>query len=708
VNAVALSADGKRLYTGAGRGATQYYSYVYSQDNGERVWDVETGKRLTYRPGKARFNADEFVLSFKPDLAQGHGAAILAATFSADGNTLFSGGSDREFSAWDSRSGEELRSFGNEQGKIEAVALDAPGESIAVAYASGSDAGNVVRLLDVKTGSERLRLDGPAAEWDAVTRALAFSPDGSQLLLAGQYGISKVTLASSTTGESSQAVNAERIHLADWQAGAMDVTFSADGLTGIAALSSGRLVTWLIANPLDQRRWLAHSEAALALASLPDGRRLVSGGADGRVIVWDLQTAAPLAELVGHAADVPIMNLDITPDGMWLASAGHDRQACVWRLADLDSAGERRATGAPEVIAGSVPVTDTLQALETQPISLRAARLTLGERIDRYIEPKRAVPRALAIGNVGATAIVATGRAWDPFVWLHPSEDWDVIGWPRITRPNDVSISLWDLSTSLPPVNLKTASSLHSDSIDALALSEDGTKLFSGGMDGQLIATDRASGDLLWSADALLWQVRKLLPLGDRLIVGSRWNTPPDGQVAALDASSGELLWAAQLSTAVVGLATAGDDSIVAAFADGRLVRIALADGSVIDSTELLRDVTAMRAGPEPDSFLIGSEDGRLSLVDYGGTERWTSTGHAGPIVAIAISSDGQRILTGSEDRTAALWSADTGAQILRLVGHGDDVVDVAFLPDEAGAVTISLDGTTRIWDLTEIQGPGE
>ena len=44
--------------------------------------------------------------------------------------------------------------------------------------------------------------------------------------------------------------------------------------------------------------------------------------------------------------------------------------------------------------------------------------------------------------------------------------------------------------------------------------------------------------------------------------------------------------------------------------------------------------------------------------------------GHTGPILAVAYSPDGQRIVTGSADHTAKVWDAASGKELLTLRGH--------------------------------------
>src|SRR5215470_11375084 len=71
--------------------------------------------------------------------------------------------------------------------------------------------------------------------------------------------------------------------------------------------------------------------------------------------------------------------------------------------------------------------------------------------------------------------------------------------------------------------------------------------------------------------------------------------------------------------------------------------------------------------------------------------------GHGGPVRAIAISSDGDNVLSGSFDTAAIRWSLKTEAaeQVLRF--HSDAVNAVAFL--KAGRMaTAGADAKIAIW----------
>jgi len=62
-----------------------------------------------------------------------------------------------------------------------------------------------------------------------------------------------------------------------------------------------------------------------------------------------------------------------------------------------------------------------------------------------------------------------------------------------------------------------------------------------------------------------------------------------------------------------------------------------------------------------------------------------TLEGHSGWVDSVAFSLDGQRVVSGSNDRTMRLWDIATGAALQMLKGHSDSVSSVAFSPDGKG-----------------------
>jgi WD40 repeat protein/serine/threonine protein kinase len=74
--------------------------------------------------------------------------------------------------------------------------------------------------------------------------------------------------------------------------------------------------------------------------------------------------------------------------------------------------------------------------------------------------------------------------------------------------------------------------------------------------------------------------------------------------------------------------------------------------------------------------------------------------GHEGKITSVAISSNGRRLVTGSEDHTAKVWDAETGRLLLTVTGHTKSTGAVAIFPDGRRIVTSSEDATAKVWDM--------
>jgi WD40 repeat protein len=73
--------------------------------------------------------------------------------------------------------------------------------------------------------------------------------------------------------------------------------------------------------------------------------------------------------------------------------------------------------------------------------------------------------------------------------------------------------------------------------------------------------------------------------------------------------------------------------------------------------------------------------------------------GHTDAVLDVAISADGRRIASGSNDRTAIVWDVATRKPLRRLEGHAAGVVAVGFSADGSRVMTASLDHTARVWD---------
>ena len=75
-------------------------------------------------------------------------------------------------------------------------------------------------------------------------------------------------------------------------------------------------------------------------------------------------------------------------------------------------------------------------------------------------------------------------------------------------------------------------------------------------------------------------------------------------------------------------------------------------------------------------------------------------TGHTGPVRSVDISPDGQWVVSCSSDQTICVWNAITGEVATSpFTGHTDSVSSVAFSPDGQWIVSGSDDCTIYVWN---------
>ena len=72
--------------------------------------------------------------------------------------------------------------------------------------------------------------------------------------------------------------------------------------------------------------------------------------------------------------------------------------------------------------------------------------------------------------------------------------------------------------------------------------------------------------------------------------------------------------------------------------------------------------------------------------------------GHSGPVLSIAYSPDGKRIVSSDFDNAVKVWDAQTGEE-LQTFAHTDSVYGVSFSPDGKTVASASRDGKAKLWN---------
>ncbi|WP_437873036.1 TIR domain-containing protein [Sorangium sp. So ce363] len=111
--------------------------------------------------------------------------------------------------------------------------------------------------------------------------------------------------------------------------------------------------------------------------------------------------------------------------------------------------------------------------------------------------------------------------------------------------------------------------------------------------------------------------------------------------------------------------------------------------------------VNACAISPDGQRIVSASDDSTLKAWDLA-TGKLLSTleGHVWSVNACAISPDGERIVSASNDRTLKVWDLATGKLLSTLVGHFWSVNACAIGPDGQRIVSASNDRTLKVWDL--------
>ncbi|MGB8648208.1 MAG: adenylate/guanylate cyclase domain-containing protein [Anaerolineae bacterium] len=323
VDDIAFGPDGRRVYTG-------------SDDDGTgKAWDAKTGKEL---------------FSFS---GQGGTVGIESITASPDGTRIATGEFDTHVKIWDAATGQLLQTLFGHASYIDGLAYSADGKYLA----SGSEDG-VAIVWDAATGQQLLKLNGHTSG----VRGVAFAPDGTRLVTVSRDGTGKVwdiTLAGSRD-VLTLAGHADRVQWVVYSpdgtrlasAGADGVVKTWDAASGKNLLtipsnsnSNGAVVSYspdgkrLVVNGKDTGEiidaatgavilTLAPFDDAMTVVFSPDGTRLATGSAAGKVKIYDSTNGKLLVELTAHRDRIE--QVAFSPDGMRLASASDDGAAKVW------------------------------------------------------------------------------------------------------------------------------------------------------------------------------------------------------------------------------------------------------------------------------------------------------------------------------------------------------------------------------------------
>jgi WD40 repeat protein/serine/threonine protein kinase len=612
-----------------------------------KLWDTATGTRVRAMKGDTGL---AFSLAFSPD-----------------GKWIASGNYDRTVRVWNTETGELVHTLRGHSFLVCSVHFPIDGKRIISAGPVLMDNHEEQQLSqmeiitwDTATGQQLSRK--VVADANIIRGGVAFSPDGSQFIAAGndesrQVGPSIVGYLGSALGQgpflAAAAIRPGRhdedttLKLGNTDTGqcvhtsySEPVIAAAFSPNGKRAATAGleRVWLWDAATGKAIRSLQGHTGPVSSLAFSPDGARLVSGCEDSSVRLWDATTGKELATFRGHTANV--QSVAFSPDGQWLASAGDDGVVKLW-----------------DALRGAEPVT-----------------LSGGD------------------GSKWLSDVIfnADGQV------LYSFSGWSTNGAPD-------GIKLWDWHrTQQVRVFPDSAGWLI-----GMAMSPDKKRIASADRKGTITFWDAVSGRRLerWAVGAGPIQSLAFSPDGKALGYTS------GNKVTVIDADNRREIAIFQSSgSALYSLTFSPDNRRIGAVARDQVIVWDRASGQKLFSyAASTYDHRLWFFG----SILAFSSDGKLAAPDKNrisirdaltGREILNLPGHSGPVVCLAFSPDGKRLASGSSsDFDVKLWDATSGQETLALRGHVNTIESVAFSPNGDRLASCSVDGTVKIWTATGV-----
>jgi WD40 repeat protein len=281
-----ISQDGKRIVS-------------VSADKTARVWDIETGASLMTLDGQS--------------------GMLGSVAFSPDGTRIVTGGESGRIGGsgtihvWDAVSGAELITLFGHLRRVTGVAFTPDGKRIV----SGSFDGTIKIWEPDVDPTAPVTLDGRHG-------SMAFSRDGKYIVTGGKDKTVRVWDATSHD------------KLMEIEGAGTSISLSPDAERIISA-DGNDINVWHVSSGNKLMTLSGHDKAIWALSYSPDGTRIVSGGLDKTVRLWNADTGMEILTMRGHT-DSPFMEGSISPvaavafcpHGKLIASGSYDYTVKIW------------------------------------------------------------------------------------------------------------------------------------------------------------------------------------------------------------------------------------------------------------------------------------------------------------------------------------------------------------------------------------------
>lgn len=666
------------------------------------------------------------------------GQPIDGVAFSANGSRFATGGWGGTAIVWDTQTGEEVAPITTGAEDVFAVAFSPKDRHLATGTNGQPE---YVTIWDIATQQRVGSLSGH----ENSVLSVAYAKDGQRLLTSSYDGTARLWDL-----DSGKELRVFRGH--EWWVWSAD--FSDDQQWIVTAGQDGSVIVWSVDSDERKPAFLGHTGPVYSAVFSPDGRYVASAGHDRRVLIWEpekvkeydydalrYQQPSPSpadqaeyrpVQLTGHTAAV--RSVRFSEDGNRIVSGGNDNTVRLWDTASGRLLKVLRGHGGRVVCCRLHPDFSAGEPLVLSGSHDHTARIW---DVSGY-EEVRVFPRGLVLDghkdavlgaafSGGGERIVSASRDRTAKTWnvstgretIHFEEGHQFLASRAIFFPDkkrlltaavDNTARIWDVATGTELTSLEGTGPNA-----AVALSPDGKLILTGSNEKTAIIWKQSEDPHQGTKTADWIAVQTLQGHNSEITAVA---VSPDGKYLLTgDAVGVCFLWDAQTYR-----------------------RKWTWKGHT-------RDITAAVFLPDSQRVLTASTDNTVAQWDVktGQEPRNLILGHEAAVTAMAVSSDGKHVLTASLDRpvmvfpadakqgadekdmvrqsfaTVRLWEVETAKEMGSLKIGNEIVSSVAFSPDGRRAVTTNSDvtgpfadgrlqitanprDTVRLWDLQTFQ----
>ncbi|KAJ3415807.1 Transducin (beta)-like 3 [Chytridiales sp. JEL 0842] len=509
-----------------------------------------------------------------------------------------------------------------------------------------------LHVLELETGKEVLKIEGEA---DDIT-CFAVKPNGDHVVSASRSLL--INIVDMKTGE---VVRRWKAH----EAPVLTMAFDSSSTLVATGSADSTIRVWDVERGHGTHLFKGHSGviSALCFYSGKDSRGenkflLASASDDCKVRIWDLSTRSCVSVLDGHASVV--RGLAFTEDGQVLVSGGRDKILNVWNLES-------------EEVVQTIPIHESVET----------------------------------IGIVKNAYQTSLSTADSPGIFVYTGGEKGII-------------RIWDTSTGTCVLSQTPEKNSKHEIQDIIYLSEQ----------QQLVAVTSDQNFLFYDLTNKMERCHQIVGYNDE-VIDLAFVTGSESRLAV--ASNSEQLRVYDLESSNCEILYGHTDVVLCLdkSTDGTLMASGSKDHNALvwkydeeaDKFESVaicvghtEAVGAIAFSRKTTSFVVtGSQDRTIKVWDISSIHKtassnetqklksqYTFQAHDKDINSIAIAPNDKVFATGSQDKTAKIWSTSEGTLLGVCKGHRRGVWSVVFSNVDQVLATSSGDKTIKLWSVSD------